>query len=449
MKNTMKNTWIKSIILLPSLFFSQIIFSQVPENIVNIQHWETSNKAQVYYVNLPQLPIIDIDVIFRAGSAYDGNNEGIAYLTTQMIGESAHNLNADQIADGFDNVGAIFDKNTTKDDVTFHLRALTQSNELDPALKMFVAVLSEPNFGSPSFNRVKAQTLQTILQNEQTPSTIATQAFFNALYPHHPYGHPTSGYETSVKKLTPEMLLSFYKQYFVSHNAIVVITGNVSIEQAKVMAEKMSHRLPKGMPAPNISIPTNLTQKENKYIHYPASQTYIRMGEVAINRNNTAYFPLSVGNYILGGGVLVSRLFNDVRVKQGLTYNIQSAFIPLEQKGPFIIALQTRTEATSKAINLINKAITKFLQEGPTPEEVKAAKQNMIGSFPLQLDSNSAITAQVAMIAFYQLPLNYLDTYRDNVEQVNAETIKAAFNAYLHPNQMLTVTVGEKTQHPN
>lgn len=427
-----------------ALTFSVTAHASDTKQVLPIEHWQTTNNANVYYVDLPELPIIDIDVIFNAGSAYDGKQFGLANLTNQMLGQSARNLSADQIAENFDNVAAVFDSDTRRDSATIHLRSLTRTDLLEPALKTFTTVITEPNFGSKSFKRVKEQILQAILQAEQTPGTIANNLFFNTIYQSYPYAHATIGDSKTVEKLTPEKLLAYYKQYYVGSNATIVIVGDVRQAQAKQIANQIIGKLPKGKPAKNLSTPKSQPKEKNIHINYPASQTYIRIGELGISRKNKDYIPLYVGNYILGGGVLVSRLFKEVREEKGLTYNIYSFFIPLEQKGPFLVTLQTRNKTTKQAISLIKDQLQSFLTDGPTVSELTAAKQNIIGGFPLLLDSNDAILSQVANIAFYKLPLNYLDTYRDKVNNVTLNDIKNAFNRHINVNNMVTVTVGKE-----
>jgi len=412
--------------------------------VLTIQHWQTNNNANVYFVNLPELPIIDIDVIFNAGSAYDDKKYGLANLTNTMIGQSARQLSADQIAENFDNVAADFDVSAHRDSATIHLRSLTKPELLQPALKTFTTVVAEPSFDSKSFKRVKNQTLQAILQEEQTPSAIADNLFFNAVYNGYPYAHPTIGDTNTVKKLTPEDLLAFYKKYYVGSNTTIVIVGDVTHIQAEQIANQITKKMPKGKPIAKLTTPSY--QPKQKIIHgdYPASQTYIRMGQLGISRNNKDYFPLYVGNYILGGGVLVSRLFKEVRETKGLTYNVYSYFLPMKQKGPFLVSLQTRTNVTNQAISLIKQQVQDFNNKGPSATELTAAKQNIIGGFPLLLDSNEAILSQVANIAFYGLPLTYLDTYRDNINNVSIDDIKNAFNQYVNVNDMVVVTVGRE-----
>jgi zinc protease len=168
------------------------------------------------------------------------------------------------------------------------------------------------------------------------------------------------------------------------------------------------------------------------------------MGQVGITPTDPDYFPLLVGNYTLGGGGMVSRLFHEVREQKGLVYGIHSGFSPLLARGTFALKLQTRNEEAKNAIAITRDVVEKFIQEGPTENELSAAQKNIIGGFPLDLASNSSILGQLGRIGFYQLPLDYLDTYRDKVAAVTQAQIRAAFQKHVQIDQFVTVQVGQQ-----
>lgn len=419
-----------------------------PGPVLPIQHWATSNGANIYFVPEHQLPILDIEVLFNAGSAQDGQDFGVANFTNTMIGQGAQDLTADQIADRFDSLGAEFDTNCGRDVAQVSLRTLTDPRVLDSALQTFTQVLTEPNFGNKSFVRVKNQLLQAVLQEQQTPSDLADDAFYHAIYGKYPYAHTPLGNAETIKRLTPNSLISFYRRNYVGSNATVSIVGDISQDQAIEIAKQVVGGLPTGTSSAQLKTPTYAPKQQTINIPYPSTQTYIRIGELGISRNDPNYFPLYVGNYILGGGLLVSRLFNEVRDQRGLTYNVTSYFIPMQQRGPFITSLQSRNSKGTEAIQVTRDVIQRFISEGPTDKELSDAKQNIIGGFPLLLNSNANIVDLVAMIGFYKLPLNYLDTYRENISAVTRDQVKQAFSSQLNPQSMVVVTVGPSNDTP-
>lgn len=410
--------------------------------VLAIQQWTIANGAQIYFVPEHQLPIVDIEILFNAGSAQDGSDYGVANFTNSMIGQGALNMNADAIADSFDSAGAQFDTNCARDVAQVTLRSLTDPTLLEPALKTFTQVLTQPDFSNKSFNRVRNQINQALLAQQQTPAALADTAFYNAIYGDYPYAHQPLGNADTLKRMTPNTLLSFYRQNYVGANATVAIVGDLTREQAEAIAKQVIGSLPTGKPAPTLNAPVYQPQTKNVNIAYPSTQDFIRIGQLGITRNDPNYFPLYVGNYVLGGGVLVSRLFTEVRDKRGLTYNVMSGFIPMLERGPFITTLQSSNNKSQEAIQITQDVIKNFIANGPTADELTAAKQNIIGGFPLLLNSNGNIADLVAMIGFYKLPLNYLDTYRGNITAVTQQQIQQAFSKQLNIQQMVTITVG-------
>jgi len=411
--------------------------------IVNIQYWQTANGAKVYFVDEPELPMLDIRVVFAAGSVRDGNQFGLAQLTNSMLDEGSTKLNADQIAAAFDDVGAQFLSDTNKDQAMVGLRTLTDPKYLDPAIKTFSTVISAPSFPEKAFKRVKQQTLSAIEQQKQSPGTVVSNAFYKALYPNQGYGHPELGTLNTIALLTVNDLKKFYQQYYVANNAIIAMIGNINRNTASKIATQISLGLVAGKEAPKLSPIKTTTTNETIHIIFPSQQTNIYLGQLGIEKNSPDFFPLLVGNYILGGGGLVSQLFNEVREQRGLAYDVQSAFVTLQDKGPFIIALQTRNDKAAHTIAIVNQLLANFMTNGPTEQQLTAAKKNIIGSFIVKLSSNAAIINNVVNIAFYKFPLSYLDTYRQKVDAVTIEQIKQAFNKTIHLNKMLTVTVGK------
>jgi zinc protease len=177
-------------------------------------------------------------------------------------------------------------------------------------------------------------------------------------------------------------------------------------------------------------------------IPHHATQSHLFMGLPGLKREDPDYFALHVGNYVLGGGGFDSRLTESIRQKKGLAYSVYSYFIPMEQMGPFQIGLQTRRDATREAVDTARAELARYLAEGPSEAELAQAKNNLIGGFPLRIDSNKKILEYLAVIGFYRLPLDWLDTYSASVAAVTRDDILRAFRARIRPEAMMTVIVG-------
>jgi len=433
----------KCLILITLMAFLQ---TSAQAHLPKTARWQTANGAQVVFYQAMEVPMLDVDIAFTAGSAYDGKHFGLSALTTQLLNQGNGNLDATQIAEKFANVGAQYNGDTSRDMAALQLKTLTTDDALREAIDTLALIINKPLFRGEAFNREKNQQITAIKQMQQSPNEEANLVFFNKLYLQHPYAHPVNGTIESVKAIKNSHVREFYKRFFVGSNATIVIVGAIDSEKAHQLAEQLVQNLPRGQPAPIISKAAPLVAKETVTVMYPSSQTMIRLGQVGIEHSDPDYFPLLVGNYILGGGALVSRLSHDIREKRGLSYGVDSQFIPMPGNGPFLISLSTQNKQAATALKLCEATLADFLATGPSEEELLAAKHYLIGSFPLSLASNSTIANMLLRIAFYHLPDDYLDTYTAHINAVTTTDIKKSFENRIHPDKMLSVLVGSNDQ---
>lgn len=421
------------------LLFSCSVFA-VPD----IQTWETENGSQVLFVESHQLPMVDLQIIFDAGSARDNDKSGLATLTNHLLAEGAAGKTVDEISQGFESLGAQYSSDVGYDSAAVGFRSLSDPDKLDSAVDNFIAVVSQPDFPEQAFERERKRTLIGIQAKKQSPSAIASEAFYALLYNDHPYAKPSEGTEASLNTLTVTDLQAFHKQHYVAANSTIAIVGDLTRQQAETIAQSLSASLPKGTALAPIPSVEPLTAAKTKFIEHPSGQMHILVGQPGIKRGDPDYFPLYVGNHVLGGGGMVSRLFKDIREQRGLTYSVYSYFNPMREAGPFIAGLPTRADQADEAIAVLQENLNRYIDEGPTEAELTASKKNITGGFPLRIDSNSKILGYLAVIGFYGLPLDYLDHFNQQVEQVTVEQIKDAFARRLNPEVFVTIKVGPK-----
>ena len=221
--------------------------------------------------------------------------------------------------------------------------------------------------------------------------------------------------------------------------------GDLGKGEAKRVAKKIAGSLVAGSKAPSLAPVHELASEKIRRIDFPSTQTHIMMGMPGMRRGDPDYFPLYVGNYILGGGGLVSRLSQEIREKRGLSYSVYSYFYPLRDNGPFVMGLQTRNNQSEQALKVMRATLADFVKNGPRKEELEAAKKHITGGFPLRLDNSGKIAGYLAVMGFYELPLTYLDDFNKRVEAVTLEQIDDAFRRRVNPDRMVTVVVGGKS----
>lgn len=410
---------------------------------VKIQQWQTAQGAQVLFVENHDLPILDVSTSFYAGSARDhADKAGVAALTRYLMTLGAGGLSDEQIANQMADIGANLGGSVNADQASFTLRTLSNKRERELALQIYGKILQQPDFPEAVLKREKARVIAGIEESLTQPESIANKNFFNALYGNHPYGKDEDGDIAAVNSIQSADLRAFYQQHYGAKSAVIAMIGDISRAEAEAIADALAQGLPQTAapaPLPPVSYPTAAVEKR---IPHPATQAHILLGYPGIKRGDEDYFALYVGNYILGGGGFVSRLTEEVREKRGLVYSVYSYFMPLAELGPFQVGLQTKKEQSEQALQLVRSTLQTFIQQGPNEAELKAAKQNIIGGFPLRLDSNNKILEYLALIGFYHLPLDYLDNFSQRVNQVTTAQIKQAFQRRINPDNMVTVVVG-------
>jgi zinc protease len=410
---------------------------------IKIETWALKNGAKVYYVAAAQLPMVDVRVVFNAGAARDAGKPGLARLTNELLDHGAGDWKTEQVLERFDGVGAQFSSSVHRDMAVVQLRSLIDKPLLATAVETAATVLKAPRFDAAELERERARTLVGLQNQRESPDDLAELAFYSAVYEQHPYASPVLGTEASVTALTRDDILNFYQQYYVGANALVVIVGDVDRAKAESLAEQIVGGLPTGQAAAALpEVPVPHASKLIKEAH-PSTQTHVWVGQPGMTRSDADYFPLYVGNHVLGGSGFGSRIVDQIRESKGLAYSSYSYFSPMQRKGPFLMALQTRNDQAEQALQLLRDILTKFIAEGPTAEELQHAKKNITGGFPLRIDSNKDILDQVAMLGFYSLPLDYLQTFTNKVEAVTREQIMDAFRRRVNPQTMVTVMVGK------
>ena len=406
---------------------------------VKIENWVSPTGARIFFIESRVLPILDVQVDFAAGSMFDPpGKSGSAALTRSVLGLGAGKLDETAIAEQMADIGATLGGGADTDRASVAVRTLAFAEKRDAALEMLRTVLHAPRFEAAIFEREKARTIAGLKEAMTRPDSIAGKAFWAAMYPDHPYGRAAT--PESVAVLTRDDLAAYHATYYTAGNASITLVGDISRAEAEKIAEAIAAGLPKGAPA-TLPSPPKVAPGKAIRLEHPASQAHIHIGMPAIERGNPDFFPLIVGNYTLGGGGFVSRLMKEVRDKRGYAYSVSSYFNPLRQPGPFQIGLQTKRSQAKDAIALSRDVLDGFLKDGPSAEELEAAKANLTGSFPLRLDSNKKILDNVAVIGFYGLPLDYLDNYQKKVQAVTVDEVKRAFSRYVRPADLMTVTV--------
>ena len=417
-----------------------VVYADSVQANFEIKHWTTNKGVPIYHVYESELPMVDIELIFDAGSARDGKLYGLAHLVTEMLAYGADGMDADQITTAFDSIGAQYSTDTGRDATSISLRTLT--SQLRESTELLTAIVSAADFPEQALEQVRTRTLTAIRKQAQEPSTIASIALFKALYGDHPYGHPRIGLAETVSAISLADVKDFYNEYFTASNIQISIVGDINSAQAEQLADNLTSRLAIGTKPPPLPLAEQASDYGEIRIPFDSKQAHVYIAQLTIGFNDPDYFPLYVGNHILGGGGFGSRLLEEIRVKRGYAYSAWSYFIPQRKRGPFVVGFQTSIDQADDALALARKLIAEYIEDGPSADELKLSKQHIKGSFALRVGSNAQISNWLRRIIVEKLELDYTNTFTEKTEQVEREQIINRFKKHIQPDKMIAIIVG-------
>ncbi len=433
------------------LIFSIATFFTVQTHaVLPIQEIPLSNGAKAYLIQTDAIPMVDIEISIDAGSRYDPKDQsGLASLTAAMLTRGivwqGGILNEAQQADAIADLGASISASASGERAIVRARSLSKPDILNPLLQLLVASVSKPIFDQSILMREKQRISSAIQEGDTKPEVILQKRFRQEVFGNYPLARSPS--IESIAAIREGDLKRFHQDYYRQDRVIVNIVGNVDPAKAKQIAEQIINALPvKGPVIPSLPplerSPIEPESKRLIRILFQTQQTHIAMGMTAIARDNPDYFPLLVGNYVLGGGGFVSRLVSEVRDKRGFAYSVFSYFQPGRDTGTFEAGLQTRNDQADQALNVLQETIARFIEDGPGDAELAAAKANLINGFPLRVDSNRKLLDNLSAITWNQLPLNTLDVWTQQVAAVKKDDVRNAFKRHLDMRRMISVLVG-------
>jgi zinc protease len=424
-----------------SLFL--LLITQV-EAKVTIEQWTTPEGAKVLFTQTQGLPMLDVALNFDAASSRDGDKYGLATLTNSLIGTASTYHTEEQIINQFESLGSEFSGASLKDMSIISMRSLTRRDILQSSLDLFTEVVTKVDYQQRYLSREKKQTLRAIEAAKQSPASIANSAFSQLVFNKHPYAHKKIGNKESLEKINLADLKQHYQHYYVAKNLTIALVGDISKTKAKQIARQISHGLNMGKKAKANPVVLPLQQTQAVHIEFPSTQTHLLIGQVGINRSHADYYPLYLGNHILGGSGLTSILSDEVREQRGLAYSTSSYFTKMKSNGYFLIKLQTKNSQADQAKKIALETLKNFRNNAIDEQKLQDGKDNIIGGFALETASNANILTYLSIIGFYDLPLNYLSSFTSKIKPISARDIQKAYERLINMDKLVILSVGVK-----
>jgi zinc protease len=419
-----------------------------------IEHWQHASGARVYLVPSPAIPMLDVLLEWDGGSRRDSAGKaGLADATATLFdrGTSASRLGPalgeNALGEAWADLGAGLGAQASLDRFSISLRSLTEPKLLAQSVQLAARMLAAPAWDARVWQRERARWAAAIAEANTQAPTVAATAFETAVYGSHPYGLDATA--QSLARIQVRDIAAFYKQTVRPCAAVVSMVGAIDRAKADALLTQLFaglHSTPGSSctPLPKLPEVSPLTQAKDQRIPFQAAQAQVLLGQPGYTRKDPDFFALMLGNYVLGGGGFSSRLTEVLREKRGLVYSVYSNFAPGLHAGAFEVGLQTKPEQAAQAAQLARQVVQEFVEQGITEAELQAAKDFFLNGFALRFDSNRKLLDNIASIAWNQLPLNYLDTWPDEVGKVSVAQVRAAFQRVLQPGRMVSITVGGK-----
>ena len=416
---------------------------------IPIQHWTHASGARVYLVASPSIPMLDVQINLDGGSRRDPPSQaGLAAAMASLMSAGVAEqpglpaLDENQLSEAWVDLGAQLGAQAGGDRFGVSLRTLTEPALLEGAVALAARQLAAPAWPDAVWERDRQRWLSAIKEADTQPGTHAGRAFSRAVYGDHPYGREVTA--QTLAAITVNDMRAFFRRHAAACRAQISLVGAIDRATAERIADRLLAALSPNGCEPLAEVPQVAALERSSEFRLPfaAAQAQVLIGQPGHRRNDPDFFALFVGNYILGGGGFVSRLTTEVREKRGLSYSVYSYFAPGLHAGAFQIGLTTRPDQADQAVAVAREVVQRFAAEGPTEAELSAAKEHLVNGFALRIDSNRKLLDNVANIAWNNLPLDYLETWTQRVEQVSVADVRRAFQRVLQPGRMVTVVVG-------
>ncbi|ENV83303.1 hypothetical protein F941_01399 [Acinetobacter bouvetii DSM 14964 = CIP 107468] len=405
-------------------------------------------KVRTLFVESQDLPMVDIQLTFNAGSARDleiGKGlYGLSNMAAGLMDEGTEKFTASQIASVFEQSGAQFSIQSYRDMFIVKLRVLSDPQKLEPALAMMMEILSNAVFKKNSINMTLSNLQTGQKQLQESPGRLMGIRFYREIYGQHPYAEPVTGTNGSLKKITTENLKQFRDKFIVAQNMNIAITGKLTAKEALKLSERIAGNIQQGEHAQALPDPEEKNTLNIVHMPYDSAQAHVMFGQIGTTRNDPDRLALEIGNKLFGGGGFNAVLMQELRVKRGYTYSAYSAFSFSQSPGIFSFSYSTRQDQLIDSIRVAHKALTDFVRQPIDINQLNEVKAGMLRAYPNSYSSNASINAQLGLLGFYQHSADYLDQYPKLLEKITAEDVQNAVRRHLHPDQ-LTIIVVSKT----
>ncbi|MGB6663010.1 MAG: pitrilysin family protein, partial [Xanthobacteraceae bacterium] len=413
----------------------------VPAGATTIERVVSPGGIVAWLVHEPAVPMIAVDFAFAGGAAQDPLGKGgAANFVASLLDEGAGDLDSKAFSDRLERKAIEMSFSAERDSVRGGLRTLTENR--DEAFDLLRLALTAPRFDASDVELNRAQLLSIMRRQTTSPGDIASQRWWQTAFEGHPYGRPVNGTQESLQGITADDLKTYARKVLARQNLKVAVVGDIDAETLKPILDRVFGALPE---KPDLVAVASVTPQgigRRIDINLDVPQTVVDFGGPGIARKDPDFMAAYLINHILGGGSSDSRLYQEVREKRGLVYSIADSLIWLEHSAVLIGGTATRADRANETVDLVQKEIHRFAEDGPTAAELTEAKNNLNSSFALNLDTSSKIASLLVQLQFDGLNTDYFTKRPDMINAVTLDDARRVAKRLLD-NGLLVTVVGK------
>jgi zinc protease len=411
---------------------------------MKIQEVKSPGGITAWLVEEHSVPLIALRFAFEGGNAQDpAGKEGLANFMAGTLDEGAGELSGKQFHERMEEIAMRMSFDDSRDAFYGSFETLTENR--DKAVALLTLAVNKPRFDVEAVDRVRAQLLAGLAYSARDPDRVASEQWAAMAFPGHPYGRPANGTPASVQSISRSDLSDFWSRTFAKDTLRVVAVGDIDAKTLASMLDTLFGKLPAKARLTEVAPIQPASEVKQKVIEMPVPQSVARFGLPAMGRKDKDFIPAFVLNTILGGGVMSSRLYEEVREKRGLAYSVYTTVQPYKHTSIFAGGVATKNEEIGNSLDVIRGELDRIATEGPTEKELENAKSYLTGSFALRFDSNAKIANQLLWIWQEDLGVDYIKRRNGEIEAVTLDQVKGVAKRLFAGKELIVTIVGKPT----
>lgn len=405
---------------------------------MNIEKIVSPSGIEAWLVREQAVPLVTLNYSFRGGSSQDpADKAGTANFAASLLDEGAGDLDARTFHERMENRAIELSFQVGRDEFHGSLRALNENR--DEAFDLLRLALTAPRFDAEAVERMRRQSIAGLQRDTTNPNNIASRRWWQTAFPGHPYGREGKGTLESLPTITVDDLRDYVRRVFARNELTVSIVGDVDARTAGELIDRAFAKLPaKNDLKPIADIkPAGLGRRIVVNLDVP--QAVVTFGGQGLARSDPDFMAGYIVNHILGGGSFSSRLYKEVREKRGLAYGVSNSLVWFKNAAVVLGGTATRADRTGEALAIIEAESRRMADEGPTADELAAAKSYLKGAYALSLDTSSKIAAQLTQIQIDRLGIDYMQRRSAMIDAVTIEDARRVAKRLFGGGMLVTV----------